>query len=924
MSCNILRTPNGGIEKVVADNGNESLLYKEALKEFGEKQGLDIFLASKSDDFQDNIVLSQKELDANNEPKLKTVLNYLSLQNESKEPLTTQQKLDLKNISLGFENFSVQKLIDAFYVDGIFNVSPKNLKKSGLYSNYEIANLANDINLQQRVKQSLEALKNTEDVDIDTEFTENLEKTDEVNSFGKLVNLNPYIIQKEVINKLAATTEDEFEANLADLEYPNFQKNLNKEQLFQEMQGYKKAEVFMEVDGEIVQAKNTNTAIILPLVAKQINNFEILQDINRIQQYDLDVLQANQEDTVKILKGIEDNLIGEGIDVVGLAGRDINENLMSFLGSLEAFITTPTVENTKVFADVYDTFFEKDLSPKTEIVKQEETDRDFVKLNTNLSEEQVYEQQGLIKVKGGLYIRTNKQDLDALYTNLETYKDKYPKDVSLREYVQTQVAQLEDFKNSDNAEAVYLYKMYFDVVKGETKISRNDKGELLAPNGKVSNLTEEQYNLVRTPEFKAWFGDWQNSPQTASKVVDENGEPLVVYHGTPSNIEDFDLSKTKENAIHFGTQQTANERLDYSHRGKEKNIIPAFLNIRNMARTGDFFEGKTLSDSRVKEYIESFENGDYRYDENKILERFENIRDGKAPKLYDFYKKLTNKTEVDFKKYVIDTIYKIKEVRTTPYNKEAKVEGLVYKNTEEGIGDDSYVVFKPSQIKRVITEVIKKVTPTKNNANFTGDFEYLTTDFVSDFYIDILKEREKNSEIYKNFYSNFDINENGIYLKNDDAITMSQINEYADENLRQYSIISKQMPLLVEQDIQSETKQVRRDAILNNPQNLEKYQGQFHKLNDNNIILKNSDEEFIKVEGNIFEAVDSDGNLTLYSRLNSVVGEYYNFNNKSPKTNVKIEDYSYLNTQPEMFINEKKYLSKSAKEKINQENFDCI
>jgi len=53
--------------------------------------------------------------------------------------------------------------------------------------------------------------------------------------------------------------------------------------------------------------------------------------------------------------------------------------------------------------------------------------------------------------------------------------------------------------------------------------------ELLAPNGKKSNLTPEQWHLVRTPQFKAWFGDWENSPETASKVVDENGEPLVVY-----------------------------------------------------------------------------------------------------------------------------------------------------------------------------------------------------------------------------------------------------------------------------------------------------------------------------------------------------------------------------------------------------------
>ena len=65
----------------------------------------------------------------------------------------------------------------------------------------------------------------------------------------------------------------------------------------------------------------------------------------------------------------------------------------------------------------------------------------------------------------------------------------------------------------------------------------------LAPNGKPSNLTPKQYKLVRTPAFKKWFGDWENDPENASKVVDENGEPLVVYHGTDNEFYKFDKSK---------------------------------------------------------------------------------------------------------------------------------------------------------------------------------------------------------------------------------------------------------------------------------------------------------------------------------------------------------------------------------------------
>ena len=63
-----------------------------------------------------------------------------------------------------------------------------------------------------------------------------------------------------------------------------------------------------------------------------------------------------------------------------------------------------------------------------------------------------------------------------------------------------------------------------------------------APNGADTKLTEDQWLLVRTNNFKNWFGDWINDPENASKVVDENGEPMVVYHGGSSTFTKFDTS----------------------------------------------------------------------------------------------------------------------------------------------------------------------------------------------------------------------------------------------------------------------------------------------------------------------------------------------------------------------------------------------
>jgi len=111
-------------------------------------------------------------------------------------------------------------------------------------------------------------------------------------------------------------------------------------------------------------------------------------------------------------------------------------------------------------------------------------------------------------------------------------------------------------------------------------------GVLLAPNGKPSNLTPEQYELVRTPEFKAWFGDWENDPENSSKVIDkETKEPLVVYHGTSADFTIFDTDEESENRK-GGTWNAEypdgyifmiSDKKKAKYYGKR--IIPLFVNI---------------------------------------------------------------------------------------------------------------------------------------------------------------------------------------------------------------------------------------------------------------------------------------------------------------------------------------------------------
>ncbi len=102
---------------------------------------------------------------------------------------------------------------------------------------------------------------------------------------------------------------------------------------------------------------------------------------------------------------------------------------------------------------------------------------------------------------------------------------------------------------------------------------------LLAPNGKPSKLSPELYRLVRTPEFKNWFGDWENNPESASKVVDENGEPMVVYHGSPNIFDIFNRQKSRGGVKEFGHYFATNYELAKVY---GENVYPAFLNLRKI------------------------------------------------------------------------------------------------------------------------------------------------------------------------------------------------------------------------------------------------------------------------------------------------------------------------------------------------------
>jgi len=158
-----------------------------------------------------------------------------------------------------------------------------------------------------------------------------------------------------------------------------------------------------------------------------------------------------------------------------------------------------------------------------------------------------------------------------------------------------------------------------------TKAFKN--GGLIAPNGQKSNLTAKQYKLVRTPEFKAWFGDWENDPKNASKIVDENGEPLVVYHGSGTkNIENFDSEKSGS--------------IQYSDWGNGIYFTPH-------KSTADYYSNEAIkkNDKLYNELYEIFERTQSHDDLKNFQKRGRELSDNKNTIVYPVFLNMRNPLE---------------------------------------------------------------------------------------------------------------------------------------------------------------------------------------------------------------------------------------------------------------------------------------
>ncbi len=199
-------------------------------------------------------------------------------------------------------------------------------------------------------------------------------------------------------------------------------------------------------------------------------------------------------------------------------------------------------------------------------------------------------------------------------------------------------------------------------------VAKQGKAALLRK-ASPSAFAEDVQPITETPAFTAWFRN--------SKVVDGNGDPMVVHHGTmsPDDFDVFDTGSVGDLGSHFGSREQAAHFTGETNTTRHEygRVLPCYLSIQNPLTLPDLnrWDRKTMIPELAKLGIEVGEHPAYKIHSADMADNM--MRHARAGR---------------------DQI--VAAIEAHGYD------GVVYENTWEGTGGESWIVFHPNQIKSAI------------------------------------------------------------------------------------------------------------------------------------------------------------------------------------------------------------------------------
>lgn len=326
-----------------------------------------------------------------------------------------------------------------------------------------------------------------------------------------------------------------------------------------------------------------------------------------------------------------------------------------------------------------------------------------------------------------------------------------------------------------------------------------------------NNVNKKINNITQSKQFIRWFGDWQNSPAKASKVVDNNGEPLVLYHQTEKEFTTFDTKQKGSGEFDSEMPTGIFMKPTNSDIGVGGNIqMPLYASIKNPLTVNNRSELVNFYDKNVQGYTKAKSAIDSVNEEYKVKFNEEMKRENEEYQKLWNAKKNGEISEEEYQKSIsrdaLDEIMEEWENKVNEASRNAKAliddyfknsnyDGVIVNNDVGSFGRSTktFIAFENTQVKSA-TDNIGTFDGNNPDIRYSLDEDYDVTDekagaihdtlnFSIDDEYDDLFDFSGNDEQHIDFDKAID--------KSNPELTIEQIYHHSARNVKEGLIAGK-------------------------------------------------------------------------------------------------------------------------------------
>lgn len=447
----------------------------------------------------------------------------------------------------------------------------------------------------------------------------------------------------------------------------------------------------------------------------------------------------------------------------------------------------------------------------------------------------------------------------------------------------------------------------------------NEQGELEQKMSKTKELLEE---TIKTPENTA----------LEDNIAYLRALPVSVWDNNPSEVKQL-LKQIREDASDIALDL---QGLEDSYDNKTRNEVISFLDtidlfiaqqddvsLDTLASSLDeyFSQDTSLKEKVVKVQPQSRDRNLIHLEtELKAPELFQ--RFGLLPLGNNIYQKVRNSDDLAvmyenlYQNILVNPQILPTEAYASALDQEGSLDRSKLRNKQQTIQD--IVNFVQGQTKKIgkgdnvmmqrmyisaayFNTKLRNEKPIPSLSgevnsimNPVSNIEYLQTEFISDFREKQIKEKQKDSEAYKKYYSNFNISNQGIEMINTDPISLLEMEPYIEDNMKDYMRLKKSF--IGESDTYEGviTDNMKRSYYSNFPESLPVFEGNY-QIVSNRTVATRENESFIKIDNKVYELIETLGEYNFYSQLDTNPSLYkeYSPDTTKPELDVDISNYSY-------------------------------